>query len=178
MVAACADAGLRRSMGVTGICWDNSGAESLWSTFKHKYYYRHVFATRAELVAAVDKWMQRQLVVRDLLTWGTLYRPQVAILGIGGIWVGPVQVVELPPAEAAVAAHWLGVSTVIPVHYQSGDPTPAQLTADLAALDTRIEVAVLNFGDTWTVPWASKPAPALHFRRVSPSPISGSIDRN
>ena len=51
------DAGLRRSMGATGICWDNSGAESLWSTFKHEYYYRHAFATKAELVAAVDKWM-------------------------------------------------------------------------------------------------------------------------
>lgn len=57
MVKACADAGLRRSMGATGICWDNSGAESLWSTFKHEYYYRHTFATKAELVAAVDKWM-------------------------------------------------------------------------------------------------------------------------
>ncbi|WP_433653864.1 integrase core domain-containing protein [Nocardia sp. CA-128927] len=32
-------------------------AESLWSTFKHEYYYRHTFATKAELVAAVDKWM-------------------------------------------------------------------------------------------------------------------------
>ena len=36
---------------------DNSGAESLWSTFKHEYYYPHVFATKSELVAAVDKWM-------------------------------------------------------------------------------------------------------------------------
>ncbi|GLC11018.1 MULTISPECIES: IS3 family transposase [Mycobacterium] len=57
MVQACADAGLRRSMGATGICWDNSGVESLWSTFKHEFYYRHVFATKSELVAAVDKWM-------------------------------------------------------------------------------------------------------------------------
>ncbi|SOJ55246.1 hypothetical protein MSIMFB_02735 [Mycobacterium simulans] len=57
MARACAEAGLRRSMGATGICWDNSGAESLWSTFKHEYYYRHVFGTKTELVAAVDKWM-------------------------------------------------------------------------------------------------------------------------
>jgi transposase InsO family protein len=57
MAQACADAGMRRSMAATGICWDNSGAESLWSTFKHEYYYRHTFATKAELVAAVDKWM-------------------------------------------------------------------------------------------------------------------------
>jgi hypothetical protein len=58
------------------------------------------------------------------------------------------------------------VSAVIPVHDQPGDPAPAQLAADLAALDTRIEVAVVNFGGTWTVPWASKPAPVVS---LSPS---------
>ena len=54
---ACAGHGLLRSMGSTGICWDNAGAESLWSTFKHECYYRHSFVTKAELVAAIDNWM-------------------------------------------------------------------------------------------------------------------------
>lgn len=31
---------------------------SLWSTFKHEYYYRHTFATKIELIAAVDNWMR------------------------------------------------------------------------------------------------------------------------
>ncbi len=57
MAEAAATHGLRRSMGATGICWDNSGAESLWSTFKHEFYYRHAIATKAELIAAVDNWM-------------------------------------------------------------------------------------------------------------------------
>jgi putative transposase len=56
---ACARHALKRSMGETGICWDNSPAESFWSTFKHEYYYRHTFATKAELVAAVDNWIGR-----------------------------------------------------------------------------------------------------------------------
>lgn len=54
---ACHRYELKRSMGDTGICWDNSPAESFWSTFKHEHYYRHAFATRTELVAAVDNWI-------------------------------------------------------------------------------------------------------------------------
>lgn len=56
-VAACFRHGLRRSMGATGICWDNSPSESFWSTFKHEEYYRHVYARRSDLVAAVDSWI-------------------------------------------------------------------------------------------------------------------------
>lgn len=57
MATACSEHGMRRSMGATGICWDNAGAESLWSTFKHEFYYRHAYATKVELIAAVDNWM-------------------------------------------------------------------------------------------------------------------------
>ncbi len=53
---ACLRHGLRRSTGATGICWDNSPAESFWSTFKHEHCYRHAHATKTELVATVDKW--------------------------------------------------------------------------------------------------------------------------
>ncbi len=55
---ACFRHGLRRSTGATGICWDNSPAESFRSTFKHEHYYRHVYATKTELVAAVDNWIR------------------------------------------------------------------------------------------------------------------------
>jgi putative transposase len=44
-------------MGAPGI-WDNAGAESLWSSFKHECYYRHAIATKLELIAAVDNWMR------------------------------------------------------------------------------------------------------------------------
>ena len=45
-------------MGATGICWDNAGAEALWSAFKHECHYRPTFVAKAELIAAVDNWMR------------------------------------------------------------------------------------------------------------------------
>lgn len=84
----------------------------------------------------------------DLRTWGELHRPAIAVLGIGGLRLGAAKTVELYPAEAAVAARWLGVSTVIPVHHQPADPASVQLAAELA--DSAINVVTLGFGDTWT----------------------------
>ncbi|QII07270.1 DDE-type integrase/transposase/recombinase [Rhodococcoides fascians A25f] len=54
---ACEQYGLRRSMGKIGIRWDNAGAESLWSTFKHDFYIRHAFVFRSKLIAVVRHWM-------------------------------------------------------------------------------------------------------------------------
>ena len=58
MASACTRHGLLRSMGETGVCWDNAGAESLWSTVKHEYYKRHAFTTYANLTAGLDNWIR------------------------------------------------------------------------------------------------------------------------
>lgn len=88
----------------------------------------------------------------DMKAWRELYAPQVAILGIGGVQNGHVNTTWLPPSEAAIAANWLGVSRVIPVHYPPGDPAPGELTAAIAARGCDIEVITLEFGQTWPQP--------------------------
>jgi putative transposase len=58
MALACADAGLRRSMGATGICFDNAAAEAFFSTLEHEVLSRHHFRTRAQARAVVVPWCQ------------------------------------------------------------------------------------------------------------------------
>ena len=55
---AAREVGLRMSMGKTGVCWDNAMAESFWATLKVEYFYRHAFATRAEVYDGVSEWIE------------------------------------------------------------------------------------------------------------------------
>ena len=50
--------GITRSMGLTGICWDNAMAESFFATLKTEFYYRRVWPTKARAKVEVGAWIE------------------------------------------------------------------------------------------------------------------------
>ena len=54
------DLDVLRSMGRTGVCWDNAPAETFWSTFKTEFYDRHHWATKAEVKIAAGRWIEER----------------------------------------------------------------------------------------------------------------------
>jgi putative transposase len=62
--ALCERLGVARSAGRVATCFDNSAAESFWSSLKRELVHRYRFATRAEAVAAITAWIHRYNTVR------------------------------------------------------------------------------------------------------------------
>ncbi|MBW2146642.1 MAG: MBL fold metallo-hydrolase [Deltaproteobacteria bacterium] len=83
--------------------------------------------------------------------FGEFYQPDLAILGIGGVDVHGQSLTELYPHEAAVAASWLNVKAVIPMHFRGNEPQ--ELKQELTRRAPGVELAVM------------KPGERLHFAR-------------
>ena len=54
----CAHHHVVRSMGRTGVCYDNAAAESWFATFKNEMYYQHWFPTHAQARHAIAEYIE------------------------------------------------------------------------------------------------------------------------
>jgi L-ascorbate metabolism protein UlaG (beta-lactamase superfamily) len=80
-------------------------------------------------------------VFRDMKVIAELYHPQVAMLPIGGHFT-------MGPKEAVLAARYLGVKAVLPLHFGTFPPlkgTPEELAA---LVDSAVQVIQWKPGDT------------------------------
>lgn len=84
----------------------------------------------------------------DLELFVELNDPDVVLLPVGS---APGDRAPLPPRDAAVAAAWLDVDAVIPVHYVPGSEEVAEFEAELAerAGDAAPAVVELGVGDQY-----------------------------
>jgi len=58
IAAFAAGNGITRSMGLTGICWDNAMAESFFATLKTEFYYRRIWPTKTRARLEVGAWIE------------------------------------------------------------------------------------------------------------------------
>jgi putative transposase len=54
----CAKSGIARSMGSTGVCWDNAVAETFFATLKKELVYRASWPTRRELISEIFEYIE------------------------------------------------------------------------------------------------------------------------
>ncbi len=54
----CAKAGIARSMGSTGVCWDNAVAETFFATLKKELYHRRTWPSRRELETEIFEYIE------------------------------------------------------------------------------------------------------------------------
>jgi L-ascorbate metabolism protein UlaG (beta-lactamase superfamily) len=78
----------------------------------------------------------------DMKIIGEIYNPEIAFLPIGDHY-------PMGPDPAAIAAHWLGVKQVVPMHWGTFPLLTGTADALEQALDrSGIEVLKLNPGET------------------------------
>lgn len=69
----CKNAGVRQSMGATGVCWDNAVAESTFSSIKNEMYHHRAF---------IDRLTARTAVMEYIETWYNRRRPHTNNQGV------------------------------------------------------------------------------------------------
>jgi L-ascorbate metabolism protein UlaG (beta-lactamase superfamily) len=96
--------------------------------------------------------------------FGELYKPQLAVLGVGGVLQMGQSFTELHPDEAALVAKWMGVKAALPIHYRFDEGS--RFAKELKKRAPQIKAVLLQPGESYTFPPKKNTAAA---RRRHPS---------
>jgi len=80
----------------------------------------------------------------DMKLIGQLYRPHIGLIPVGA--AGPQYGKDLPPAEAAQAAQWIGCELAVPIHYYEPQD-PVDFAAAVRILAPWMEVRNMEPGE-------------------------------
>jgi L-ascorbate metabolism protein UlaG (beta-lactamase superfamily) len=86
--------------------------------------------------------------------FGELYRPHLAVLGVGGANVRGQSFTELYPGEAALVAKWLRVKAALPIHYRFDEG--AQFVKALKRHAPRTTAVLLSPGESYECPLSTR----------------------
>ena len=79
--------------------------------------------------------------------FGRLYKPDVAVLGVGGVESHGQSFTELYPEEAALVAKWLGVKVAFPIHYRFDEG--AAFVKEIRRQAPKVKPVLLKAGETY-----------------------------
>jgi len=80
--------------------------------------------------------------------FGRLYKPHLAVLGVGGVEAHGQSFTELYPEEAALVAKWLGVKAALPIHYRFAEEG-ARFAKEIKRQAPKIKPVLLKAGETY-----------------------------
>jgi L-ascorbate metabolism protein UlaG (beta-lactamase superfamily) len=83
----------------------------------------------------------------DHQLFGQLYKPHLALLGVGGVNVHGQSLTELHPDEAALVAKWLRVQVAIPMHYRLDEG--ARFARELKTRAPKVKAVLLKAGESY-----------------------------
>jgi L-ascorbate metabolism protein UlaG (beta-lactamase superfamily) len=86
-------------------------------------------------------------ISKDHQLFGLLYKPHIALLGVGGVNVLGQSLTELYPDEAARVARWLGVKVAIPMHYRFDEGT--LFARELKRQAPKVKAVILKPGESY-----------------------------
>jgi L-ascorbate metabolism protein UlaG (beta-lactamase superfamily) len=100
----------------------------------------------------------------DHKLFGELYKPHVAVLGVGGVDVLGQSMTELYPDEAALVAKWLGVKVAFPMHYRFDEGSA--FAKELKKRTSKTKAVLLKPGESYRFALAGASTVSLR-RRVA-----------